>query len=38
MEWVDWIDGLWSIGWIALLGVLLAIIPTLVLSRKYLKV
>jgi cell division transport system permease protein len=38
VEWVDWQDALLAIGGIALLGVLLTLVPTLVMTRKYLKV
>ncbi len=38
MEWVNWYDGLRAFVLIAVLGVALAVIPTLVLTRKYLKV
>jgi len=38
VEWVDWTDAYVAIGGIAVLGVLLALIPTLVMTRKYLKV
>src|ERR1700759_3553074 len=36
VEWVDWQDALLAIGGIAILGVLLTLIPTLVMTRKYL--
>ncbi|HEY6932998.1 MAG TPA: permease-like cell division protein FtsX [Marmoricola sp.] len=38
MEWVNWSDALWAFLWIAVLGVVLAVVPTLLMSRKYLKV
>jgi len=38
VAWVDWGDGLWAVGWIALIGLALTLIPTLVMTRKYLKV
>ncbi len=38
VEWVDWNDALLAIGGIAVLGVLLTLVPTLVMTRKYLKV
>ena len=38
VAWIDWGDGLWAIGWIALIGLLLTLVPTLVMTRKYLKV
>lgn len=38
VEWVDWHDSLLAIGGITVLGVLLTLIPTLVMTRKYLKV
>jgi cell division transport system permease protein len=38
VEWVDWRDSLFAIGGIAVLGVLLTLVPTLVMTRKYLKV
>ena len=38
VEWVDWTDGYTAVAGIAVLGVLLTLIPTLVMTRKYLKV
>ena len=38
VQWVDWDDAVVAIGGIAVLGVLLTLIPTLVMTRKYLKV
>ena len=38
VAWVDWGDGLWTIGAIAVVGLALTLIPTLLLTRKYLKV
>lgn len=38
MEWIDWVDAGKAIFWIAVLGTALAVLPTLVLTRKYLKV
>lgn len=38
MEWIDWRDGLEAGLWVAAIGVLLTAIPTLVMTRKYLKV
>ena len=38
VAWVDWYDGFWAIGWIAMIGLLLTLVPTLALTRKYLKV
>jgi cell division transport system permease protein len=38
VEWVDWQDAFVAIGGIAIIGVLLTLIPTLVMTRKYLKV
>ncbi len=38
VDWIDWWDAVHAVGWIALLGVVLTMIPTLVLTRKYLKV
>jgi cell division transport system permease protein len=37
-EWVEWADAYVVMGWIALLGLALALIPTLLMTRKYLKV
>lgn len=37
-EWVDWSEGLVTLGWVAALGVLLALVPTLVMTRKYLRI
>jgi cell division transport system permease protein len=38
VEWVDWRDAVIAMGGIAVLGILLTFIPTLVMTRKYLKV
>jgi cell division transport system permease protein len=38
VAWIDWSDGIWAIGWIALIGLLLTLVPTLAMTRKYLKV
>ena len=38
VAWIDWADGVWALGWIALIGLLLTLVPTLVMTRKYLKV
>jgi cell division transport system permease protein len=38
VAWIDWWDALRAIGWITALGVVLTMFPTLVLTRKYLKV
>jgi cell division transport system permease protein len=38
VAWVDWSDGIWAIGSIALIGLLLTLVPTLAMTRKYLKV
>ncbi|HET6627797.1 MAG TPA: permease-like cell division protein FtsX [Nocardioidaceae bacterium] len=38
VAWIDWGDGAWAVGWIALIGLLLTLVPTLVMTRKYLKV
>lgn len=38
MEWVDWGDAMVAMGWITAGGLGLAIIPTLVMTRKYLRV
>ncbi|MCZ4498768.1 MAG: transporter permease [Marmoricola sp.] len=38
VEWVDWNDALTSVVGIAIIGVLLTLVPTLVMTRKYLKV
>lgn len=38
VAWIDWGDGVWAIGWIALIGLLLTLVPTLAMTRKYLKV
>jgi cell division transport system permease protein len=38
MEWVTWSDAAWSVLGITVLGVLLTLLPTLVMTRKYLKV
>jgi cell division transport system permease protein len=38
VEWVDWQDSYTAVIGIAILGVLLTLLPTLVMTRKYLKV
>ena len=38
VAWVDWGDGLWTIAAITVIGLALTLIPTLLLTRKYLKV
>lgn len=38
VAWIDWGDGVWAIGWIALIGLGLTLVPTLAMTRKYLKV
>ncbi len=38
VAWIDWGDGLWALGWIALIGLGLTLLPTIVMTRKYLKV
>lgn len=38
VEWVDWQDSYTAVAGIAILGVLLTLLPTLVMTRKYLKV
>jgi cell division transport system permease protein len=38
VAWVDWSDGAWAMGAIAVVGLALTLVPTLLLTRKYLKV
>jgi len=38
VPWVTWADAVTALGWIAALGVLLTLLPTLLLTRKYLRV
>ncbi len=38
VAWVDWGDGVQAVVYIAILGLLLTLVPTLVMTRKYLKV
>ncbi|QNN53540.1 permease-like cell division protein FtsX [Nocardioides mesophilus] len=38
VAWVDWADGFAAVGWIALIGLALTLVPTLIMTRKYLKV
>jgi cell division transport system permease protein len=38
VAWVDWGDGLTAIAYIAVIGLALTLIPTLVMTRKYLRV
>jgi cell division transport system permease protein len=38
VAWIDWGDGVWAVAWIGAIGLLLTLLPTLVMTRKYLKV
>jgi cell division transport system permease protein len=38
VAWIDWGNSVTAIGWIALIGLALTLLPTLLLTRKYLKV
>ena len=38
VEWIDWGDAFFAVGGITAVGVLITLIPTLVMTRKYLKV
>ena len=38
VAWIDWTDATKAIGFIAVVGLLLTLVPTLVMTRKYLKV
>ena len=38
VAWVDYTDGAWAIGAVALVGLALTLVPTLLLTRKYLRV
>jgi cell division transport system permease protein len=38
VAWIDWGNAGWAIGLIALIGLALTLVPTLVMTRKYLKV
>jgi cell division transport system permease protein len=38
VAWVDWGDGITAIAYITVIGLALTLIPTLVMTRKYLKV
>ncbi len=38
VAWIDWGDGLWAMGAVTVVGLALTLIPTLLLTRKYLKV
>lgn len=38
MAWIDWQDALVAMGWITAGGLALAVVPTLVMTRKYLRV
>jgi cell division transport system permease protein len=38
VAWVDWGNSLWAIVWIAAIGLLITLLPTLLMTRKYLKV
>lgn len=37
-QWVTWSDAFVTMGWVAVVGVVLTVVPTLVVTRKYLKV
>jgi cell division transport system permease protein len=38
VAWIDWGNAVWAIGCIAAIGLALTLLPTLVMTRKYLKV
>jgi cell division transport system permease protein len=38
VAWIDWSDGMWAIGAVTIVGLLLTLVPTLLLTRKYLRV
>ena len=38
VAWVDYTDGAWAIGTVAVVGLALTLLPTLLLTRKYLRV
>jgi cell division transport system permease protein len=38
VAWIDWSDGLTAVLWIGIIGLLLTLVPTLAMTRKYLKV
>jgi cell division transport system permease protein len=38
VAWIDWSDSVRAVGLIALIGLGLTLIPTLLMTRKYLKV
>ncbi len=38
LPWIGWPDYVEALGWIAIIGPLLTVVPTLLLTRKYLKV
>jgi cell division transport system permease protein len=38
VAWIDWGNAVWAIGYIAVIGLALTVLPTLVMTRKYLKV
>jgi cell division transport system permease protein len=38
VAWIDWGNVVWAIGAIAAIGLALTLLPTLVMTRKYLKV
>jgi len=37
-QWVTWSDAYVTMGWVAVVGIVLTLVPTLVVTRKYLKV
>jgi cell division transport system permease protein len=38
VAWIDWGDGFWAMGAVTVVGLALTLVPTLLLTRKYLKV
>ncbi len=38
MPWIDWTDYAFAMQWVAIIGPILTVVPTLLLTRKYLKV
>ncbi len=38
VAWITWSDSVWAVAWIAVIGLLLTLVPTLVMTRKYLRV
>jgi len=38
LRWIGWTETGWAMGWVALVGIALSVLPTLVATRRYLRV